>query len=414
MATTDLPPPTGPTGSFGVPEISSAPADASPVYTAAPDGLTRAQRRIASREARLPKTKTPTRMRELDLLRFLAAVGVLLFHYTARQSPAWGGVDPVQVFPWLSQFTRYGFLGVELFFVISGFVILMTAWGRKVGEFAIARFTRLFPAYVFAVLFTATVVTVFGSLNYNVTPLEVLTNMTLLQEPLGIASVDGVYWSLLIELKFYFLLACLVGFGVTYRRVVTFMGLWLVATVALRAAPVAFLDFFLFPRWSQYFIAGMALYLIHRFGSNLVLWSFVFVTWILTLTTVADEAAGAERIVGAPVNPLTMYAGITVIYLVMSLVAVGALRWMSWRRLTTLGLLTYPLYLLHEWVGWVMIDKLRLDFTPWQTLAITSASMILLAWLVAHFIETPLSRRVRAGLNHSLHQMRSETERARG
>ena len=380
----------------------------------APDLRTRAQRRIAAREARLPKAGPPSRMRELDLLRFLAAVAVVLFHYTARQNPAWGGTDPVNVFPGLSQFTRYGFLGVELFFVISGFVILMTAWRRKVGEFAIARFTRLFPAYVFAVLFTALIVTVFGSLNYNVTPLQVLTNMTLLQEPLGIASVDGVYWSLLIELKFYFLIACLVGFGVTYRRVVTFMGLWLVATVALRAAPVPFLDFFLFPRWSQYFIAGMAFYLIHRFGSNLVLWAFVFVTWILTITTVAEEAAGAERIVGAPVNPMTMYAGITIIFLVMALVALGALRWLSWRHLTTLGMLTYPLYLLHEWIGWVMIDQLRLALTPWENLAVTTATMILLAWGVARFVEAPLSKRVRTALNHSLHQMRSETERVRG
>jgi peptidoglycan/LPS O-acetylase OafA/YrhL len=114
------------------------------------------------------------------------------------------------------------------------------------------------------------------------------------------------------------------------------------------------------------------------------------------------------------VNPMTMYAGITIIYLVMALVALGALRWMSWRRLTTLGLLTYPLYLLHEWVGWVMIDQLRLTLTPWQNLAVTTTAMILLAWIVARFIEAPLSKRVRAALNHSLHQMRSETERARG
>ena len=401
MATTSLPP------------SGSEPAG-SPVSDSTWAGMTRAQRRVATRETRLPKNQPLTRLRELDLLRFIAAVAVMLFHYTARLNAAWGpDVEPTTVFPQLSQFTRYGFLGVELFFVISGFVILMTAFGRKVGEFAIARFTRLFPAYIFAVIFTTIIVTAFSRLGNDVEPLQVLTNMTLLQEPLGIASVDGVYWSLLIELKFYFLVACLVAFGITYRRVVSFMGLWLIATVALQAAaaqgqPVAFLDFFLFPRWSQYFIAGMALFLIHKLGSNIVLWTMVFVTWIITLSTVAKEAQGAERIVGAPINPVTMYAGITAIYLIMALVAVGGLRWLNWRFLTTLGLLTYPLYLLHEWIGWIMIDRLRESFTPWQTLGIVVASMIALAWFVARFIEAPLSKSVRGALNHALQQMRSE------
>jgi peptidoglycan/LPS O-acetylase OafA/YrhL len=171
---------------------------------------------------------------------------------------------------------------------------------------------------------------------------------------------------------------------------------------------VAFLDFFLFPRWSQYFIAGMALFLIHKFGSNIVLWTMVFVTWIITLSTVEKEAEGAERIVGATINPVTMYAGITAIYLIMALVAVGGLRWLNWRFLTTLGLLTYPLYLIHEWVGWIMIDRLRESFTPWETLGIVVASMIALAWFVARFIEAPLSKSVRGALNHALQQMRSE------
>ena len=181
MAKTELPPPSA--GQAGSTEGATA------------DGMTRAQRRVAARETRLPKNQPITRLREVDLLRFIAAAAVMLFHYTARLNPAWGAdVTPASVFPQLSQFTRYGFLGVELFFLISGFVILMTAWGRKVGEFTIARFTRLFPAYVFAVIFTTIIVTAFSRIGNDPGPLQILTNMTLLQEPLGIASVDGVYF----------------------------------------------------------------------------------------------------------------------------------------------------------------------------------------------------------------------------
>lgn len=346
-------------------------------------------------------------MRELDLLRFVAAMAVVFFHYTARQNPAWGDVDPVQVFPVLSQVSRYGFLGVELFFMISGFVILMTAWRRGVGEFVIARGTRLFPAYLFAVLFTALVVTVVPNLGYQVEPLQVITNLTMLQSGLGVPDVDGVYWSLWVELRFYVLIALLVLYGVTYRSVVGFMTGWLVITVALRAAPVAFLDFFFFPRWSHYFIAGMALFLVRRFGSNLVLWSIVFVCWVLTLTSAAEEIEGAERIIGSALDPLAMYGGITAIFLVMSLVALGALRWISWRGLTALGLLTYPLYLLHEWVGWVMIDQVRRTLGPTATLIVVTLSMIALSYLVARFIEAPGAKRMRTALNRALVDMRA-------
>lgn len=350
-------------------------------------------------------------MRELDFLRFVAAIAVVLFHYTARQNPAWGDIDPVQVFPALSQVTRYGFLGVELFFVISGFVILMTAWGRDVGEFVVARATRLFPAYLFAVLFTAFVVTVVPDLGYKVEPVQVITNLTMLQAGLGVPDVDGVYWSLWVELRFYVLVAGLVLYGVTYRRVVGFMAAWLTLTVALRAAPVAFLDFFFFPRWSHFFIAGMALYLVRRFGPNLVLWTVVFVSWVLALTAAEGEIAGAESIIGASLNPTVMYAGVTAIFLVMILVALGALRWMTWRGLTTLGLLTYPLYLLHEWVGWVMIDQLDESLGTTATLVVVVVAMLLLSWFVARFIEAPGSRRMRAALTRALHQMRAESER---
>jgi peptidoglycan/LPS O-acetylase OafA/YrhL len=373
---------------------------------------TRAERRRALRGEREPKAGPQPRLRELDLLRLLAAVAVVLFHYTARDNPAWGGQDPLTVFPALSEYTRYGFLGVELFFMISGFVILMTAWRKRVGEFAIARVTRLFPAYLFAVVFTAIVVSAFGALDYDVEPLQVLTNLTMLQGGLGVSDVDGVYWSLWVELRFYLLVALLVLYGVTYRTVVGFMVLWLSATVLLTAAPVAFLDVFLFPRWSHYFIAGMALYLIHRFGGNVVLWVVVFVTWVIALTKAADEAAGAESIVNGNIDPNVLIAAVTVMYAVMIVVALGGLRWMTWRGLTALGLLTYPLYLLHEWVGWIMIDRLREFLTNEQTLVAVTAAMVALSYVVARFVEAPASARMRSSLNRALHQIRNEPQTA--
>ena len=49
-------------------------------------------------------------------------------------------------FPSLHQLSRYGYLGVELLFIISGFVILMTAYNRTIQSFVASQVARLYPA----------------------------------------------------------------------------------------------------------------------------------------------------------------------------------------------------------------------------------------------------------------------------
>ena len=82
---------------------------------------------------------------EIDLLRFLAAVGVMLFHYTFRGYAA-DDLSPLE-FPLLAEVFKYGSLGVDLFFIISGFVILLTAYNRDAVSFTISRIIRIYPAY---------------------------------------------------------------------------------------------------------------------------------------------------------------------------------------------------------------------------------------------------------------------------
>lgn len=93
--------------------------------------------------------RADNRVIELDALRGLAALCFVLYHFT------WF-IDTVLPGARLPAFQlRWGCYGVQLFFAISGFVILMTLDRTvTVRQFARARFRRLFPAYWIAMAAT--------------------------------------------------------------------------------------------------------------------------------------------------------------------------------------------------------------------------------------------------------------------
>lgn len=346
----------------------------------------------------LPATGVPRRgdrVAVLDGLRLCAALSVAVFHFTAlNEDRLWDGREP---FARLVHLSSYGWLGVELFFMISGFVISMSAWGRTVGGFARSRLIRLFPAYWPAVLLTAAVVTLWPTLNRPVTPQQVVVNLTMLNEPLGVIPVDLSYWTLWAEARFYLLFAVVVWAGVTRRRVLWFGYAWLIASVVAVKSGMPVLVTVLQPPYAPYFVAGIGFFLIHRFGSDIRHWGLVGLAWALGMYSLGARVAQTSKSEHRPLSLTVAMLVVTALFLALAVVAVGWTSRVRWRGLTTAGLLTYPFYLLHQHIGGTLLQHLH-GVRPIVAVAVVILTMLVVAWMLHRWIERPLARFVRSRL----------------
>ncbi|GGN40859.1 acyltransferase family protein [Streptomyces kronopolitis] len=339
-----------------------------------------------------------SRLRALDGLRLLAALMVAGYHYAGRGgeiSRAWGG-SPAHQFPTLAPLFAYGCLGVQIFFVISGFVICLSGWGRTLRAFLASRISRLYPAYWAAILLITAVFALPWVAYKALPPSEVLTNLTMLQQPLGVDRVLGVCWTLWAEMRFYALFAlCVVLPGATRRRVVLFCAGWTLAAALAQAAHEPFLDTVLMPEYAPFFIGGIGLYLLHRYGArDPIAWAIVLVSWLVGQHY---AVAGLWHAPSATAFSYRSTAGIIAVvtlgFALVAAVALGLLRRVDWRWLTVAGALTYPFYLVHEHLGWVVVRALHhtLGLPSYATLLLTVGLMLLLAWLLHRFLERPLT-----------------------
>lgn len=152
----------------------------------------------------------------LDGLRGIAILLVVLFHAYSRYPDIVPYKDSYKYFPLF----EYGFLGVQLFFLLSGFVILMTLERSKnFFSFMYKRWIRLFPAMLIATILIFSTAFLFyerpgGMPNlYSVLPGLLFIEPSLLDKIMGggkILPLEGAFWSLYIEMKFY------IVFGISY------------------------------------------------------------------------------------------------------------------------------------------------------------------------------------------------------
>ncbi|MFI8810328.1 MULTISPECIES: acyltransferase family protein [unclassified Streptomyces] len=349
------------------------------------------------------RAKSPApRLYALDALRVVAALAVLAFHFAGidKATAVNWGVNPRELFPWLFPFAKYGSYGVQLFFIISGFVICLSAWGRTPGQFVRARFLRLFPAYWFSVIVALVLYRVLpDGVRKSPSFSDALTNLTMFQVPLKAQHLIGAYWTLWLELCFYLVFLVVLVKPISLQRVYVFCWSWLILSVLIQQYDGVPLLPTLAPALNtSLFVAGITMYLMYRFGPHLKLWLLLGMSWLTMQSDLVEHGDRLRDDLGFDRSPYVALAVVTVSYLLVLAVALHWLDRVQWRWLASAGALVYPLYLLHEELGWAMIRTLYGHLGAWPTLAVTVAVLLVLSWLVHRYLERPAVRWLRTKL----------------
>jgi peptidoglycan/LPS O-acetylase OafA/YrhL len=346
----------------------------------------------------------PKRLYELDVLRGLAAFGVMLYHYTFRFEALYGQTGHSSGAVW-DIFRHFAF-GLPMFFVISGFVILMTLdRTERASDFLYARFNRLFPAFWAAIAVTFAITHLFGLPGRTVSFPTALINMTMAANAFNVPYVDGVYWTLALELAFYGIMWALFvtrGLEQVERAVAIWLGAHLMAVAAFRLTGRAIphsLELALLMGRAQYFIAGVLFFRAFKLG------------WDRTRLLLLAGCCVTQAVAGPTLEDTLVFGALMGLF---GLLVSGRLSWIVQRPLVFLGAISYSLYLLHQNIGYVLLRGLYAHGAPVPLALLATIAVIMALAAGLHFaVERPVmawarrtkERRRLEGLRQAAHNL---------
>jgi peptidoglycan/LPS O-acetylase OafA/YrhL len=312
----------------------------------------------------------------LDSLRGVAAFAVLLFHYTAVYRSLYG-----HNFSESFDFS-FGLYGVELFFMISGFVIFFSFKKITNGQqFLFNRVARLYPAYWFCLLVTFFFVQYFGLHGLETSFTDMLINLTMFQKVARVPDVDGVYWSLFSEWMFY--LMVLVLFITKKLDKILYVGaVWIVLNfVHIHLFHFGFAGRMLNLIHGVFFYSGILFYLLKTQPENKkVILAHLAASFIIAVSLYIPDGLGFAAIIAG------IYA---VFYLGLS----GKLDFIVNKVFLFLGSISYALYLFHQNIGYIIINQTK-EFFGDSILVIVPPTVIsiICAYLITIYVEKPTVR----------------------
>jgi len=313
------------------------------------------------------------RLNLLDYGRFFAALAVVIFHYFYGGFNS-GKITSISQTPELYDISKYGFFGVDFFFMISGYVIFFSAKNRSASQFLVSRLVRLYPAFWAALLLTSMVMIIWGGPHMKITLAQWLANSTMLATLFGYKFVDGVYWTLIRELYFYFAVFILLLVGMQKKLATAFL-IWPYLMVLALLTEKNWLPYL---GYHYYYFAAGALFAIAKEKADLKVYITLFVTYILSLYFSSQSEVHSKPIVIAIISAFYLF------FLFINTPKGASLKL---PQATLLGALTYPIYLIHAHIGFIFISMFATENNKYLILLVTFLLVIFIAYLINAIIE---------------------------
>lgn len=330
-----------------------------------------------------------SRLVGLDSLRGFAGLSVLAYHFLREYGLTFHEGD---FQTWMD---RYGHYGVEIFFIISGFVMFLTlSRSPSLRHFLAARAARLAPAF-YCCLAITTLVLISHPLDQlpAPSPLKFAANLTMAPELFGQEAMDWSYWTLGYEFVFYAMIGAVFLCG-AMKRIDWFCLGWLLMSALLqftlphiphRVGEVLLMGY------GQFFIIGIALCRFHRDEATPL-------TGAVLILAIATSLFGADW--RAP-TPGWLYAVVTVILTGVAWLAItGRVPAVIRVPLALVATVSFPLFLVHQFVGYHIIAELRANGQSLErSIAVATACSLVLAVMIYRFVELPARPRIKRWLS---------------
>ena len=343
----------------------------------------------------IKQEKATIRVQELDALRGIAAILVVLYHFTLFYKDTF-------------HFFKFGSTGVDLFFMISGFVIYKSIEKTSNGiHFLINRFTRLYPVYWAVVTFTFSLIIIklfekYGC-NFSIIPwANYWSNMSMFQHYFKIDNLDGPYWTLIIEMNFYliifvFLLIKKINFLEYFLMLISALNIFSIFTHINLPFFNSFFTFIPGIYWFPLFLSGIYFYkILYNKGNKKLNHFFVFLNLaIQTLIFINHHVHNPSDV--------TLIEHLFLVYtyhFIFYLFVYQKLKWIVNKLSLFLGKISYSLYLCHQYVALTFIIPFGINvlgLSLYKTIVlIVLPIIILIAFLFNKLIEIPFQNKLRS------------------
>jgi peptidoglycan/LPS O-acetylase OafA/YrhL len=331
-----------------------------------------------------------SRMTSLDLLRLMAALAVMLYHYLFRGAIA-GNLDVS--YPAAAPYAIYGNLGVNLFFLISGFVIAWSAEGRTWQEFAVARFARLYPGFLVCMTVTFIFLVVAKDQRLPADATTYVANLTMFARVFGRQSMDGVYWSIMVEILFYGWVAMLMLAGAFQRWKLPIVAVWLAISAVneIWIGNPAMRIFFI-TDYAPFFAGGIVAEDMVARGRSPTALLLLAVALLLSYKTMVLPQTWMQEHYGVSLSRAGLIIANTAIYGVFAAAVFFGNVIKPSNYIAMIGGITYPLYLLHQYIGYISLNALAPHVGKNAAFFVVSGGVLFAAFLVCRFIETPVRK----------------------